>query len=346
MSDTPRARFDAWMAALEERHLERLRFAEVSRALRALSSAYVERRDRLAHGAALDGGGKRAAFALFYGPLHYLLVTEVVARLPPAAGPIDTVVDLGCGTGAAGAAWAITLAARPGANPAEAGSHVGREAGSHVGREAGSRVGREAGSHVGREAGSRVGREAGSRVGREAGSRVGREAGSRVGREAGSRVAGSPRHRVPQVLGIDRHQWAVAEAAWTYRVFGLRGRTVQDDGARAPIPVRRAGLLAAYFVNELNDDGRARLLRRLLDAARRGATVLVVEPIARRSAPWWDGWAETFAEAGGRADEWRLPADLPNLVRRLDRAAGLSHEELTARTLFLGPGPADAGPWA
>jgi hypothetical protein len=175
---------------------------------------------------------------------------------------------------------------------------------------------------------------------------VGREAGSRVGREAGSRVAGSPRHRVPQVLGIDRHQWAVAEAAWTYRVFGLRGRTVQDDGARAPIPVRRAGLLAAYFVNELNDDGRARLLRRLLDAARRGATVLVVEPIARRSAPWWDGWAETFAEAGGRADEWRLPADLPNLVRRLDRAAGLSHEELTARTLFLGPGPADAGPWA
>jgi hypothetical protein len=314
MSDTPRARFDAWMAALEERHLERLRFAEVSRALRALSSAYVERRDRLAHGAALDGGGKRAAFALFYGPLHYLLVTEVVARLPPAAGPIDTVVDLGCGTGAAGAAWAITLAARPGANPAEAGSHVGREAGSHVGREAGSRVGREAGS--------------------------------RVGREAGSRVAGSPRHRVPQVLGIDRHQWAVAEAAWTYRVFGLRGRTVQDDGARAPIPVRRAGLLAAYFVNELNDDGRARLLRRLLDAARRGATVLVVEPIARRSAPWWDGWAETFAEAGGRADEWRLPADLPNLVRRLDRAAGLSHEELTARTLFLGPGPADAGPWA
>jgi len=290
VSDTPRARFDAWMVALEERHLERLRFAEVSRALRALSSAYVERRDRLAHGAALDGGGKRAAFALFYGPLHYLVVTEVVARLPPTAGPIDTVVDLGCGTGAAGAAWAISLAAPPGANPAEAGSHVGREAGSHVGR--------------------------------------------------------APRHRVPQVLGIDRHQWAVAEAAWTYRVFGLRGRTVQDDGARAPIPVRRAGLLAAYFVNELNDDGRARLLRRLLDAARRGATVLVVEPIARRSAPWWDGWAETFAEAGGRADEWRLPADLPDLVRRLDRAAGLSHEELTARTLFVGPGPADVGPWA
>ena len=73
------------MAALEARHLADLRVPEVTRALRALSSAYVERRRQTAaraggrhvHGA-LDTAGKRAAFALFYAPLHFIAVSEVV----------------------------------------------------------------------------------------------------------------------------------------------------------------------------------------------------------------------------------------------------------------------------
>jgi hypothetical protein len=103
----------AWLSALETRHLADLRPVEVARALRALSSAYVERRDRLGHGAALDGAGKRAAFALFYGPLHFLVVRAIVRAIPAAEGPLDLVVDLGCGTGVAGAAWAVECAARP-----------------------------------------------------------------------------------------------------------------------------------------------------------------------------------------------------------------------------------------
>ena len=55
--------FAAWFAALEARHLGRLTFQEVRRALQALSSLYVERRGRLASGAALESEGKRAAFA-------------------------------------------------------------------------------------------------------------------------------------------------------------------------------------------------------------------------------------------------------------------------------------------
>ena len=105
-------RFDAWLAALEARHLADLTFPEVSRALRALSSTYVERRERLGEGAALAGAGKRAAFALFYAPLHYLLVREIVRALPAATTGPATLVDLGCGTGAAGAAWA-SASARP-----------------------------------------------------------------------------------------------------------------------------------------------------------------------------------------------------------------------------------------
>ena len=41
---------DAWIAALEARHLANLTRAELTRALRALSSCYVERRDKLAAG--------------------------------------------------------------------------------------------------------------------------------------------------------------------------------------------------------------------------------------------------------------------------------------------------------
>jgi hypothetical protein len=43
---------------------------------------------------------------LFYGPLHFMVVREVVRALGAATPPPTTIVDLGCGTGVAGAAWA------------------------------------------------------------------------------------------------------------------------------------------------------------------------------------------------------------------------------------------------
>jgi len=80
------------------------------------------------------------------------------------------------------------------------------------------------------------------------------------------------------------------------------------------------------------------VLPRLVDAGRRGATVLVIEPIARRLAPWWSAWEAAFTEAGGRADEWRLTSLLPARQRQLARSAGLNLQELTARTLFFEAG--------
>jgi methylase of polypeptide subunit release factors len=113
------AALPAWMSALEARHLADLRIAEVTRALRALSSAYVERRhagkdaiDRKVRGT-LDSAGKRAAFALFYAPLHFIAVARAVAALGARTRPRQgdggqaSVLDLGCGSGAAGAAWAL-----------------------------------------------------------------------------------------------------------------------------------------------------------------------------------------------------------------------------------------------
>ena len=107
--------FTRWMAVLESRHLAELDRRAVARALRALSSTYVERRDRLAEGAALDGAGKRAAFALYYGPRHFQLVQGIVRALPGALAPMRTLLDLGCGTGVAGTAWATACAPPPAA---------------------------------------------------------------------------------------------------------------------------------------------------------------------------------------------------------------------------------------
>ncbi len=102
--------FPAFFAALEARQRGELSFQEIRRALQALSSLYVERRERIAGGHALDGAGKRAAFALYYGPLHFLLVREIARALGAWLATPRRLVDLGCGTGTSGAAWALASA--------------------------------------------------------------------------------------------------------------------------------------------------------------------------------------------------------------------------------------------
>lgn len=122
-------RFDTWVTRLEARHLADLTLPEVARGLRALSSAYVERRQTaLPASRALDGAGKRAAFALYYGPLHFLATehalrtvlsgTPGLSGVPPSRAQGDPshpplpILDLGCGTGAVGAAAAVVTGAR------------------------------------------------------------------------------------------------------------------------------------------------------------------------------------------------------------------------------------------
>jgi hypothetical protein len=247
---------EAWLEALERRHLADFTMSEVARALRALSSCYVERRSKLASGAALSSAGKRSAFALFYGPLHFFVTREIVTALPVPQNSITEVIDLGCGTGTAGAGLAVA---------------------------------------------------------------------SRVG----------------SIRGFDRHPWAVSEASWTYRQFGLRHRVVQANitahGFSGISSEARPGtvILAAYATNELAAEARSSLLASLLAARAQGASVLIVEPIARRLSPWWRDWQTAIERAGGRADEWRFPSDLPPTQRALARAAGLDPRELTARSLFF-----------
>jgi hypothetical protein len=241
---------DAWLAALETRHLANLTRSELTRALRALSSCYVERREKLAGGAALEGAGKRAAFALFYGPIHFLTIAAIVRALGAHEWTISTIHDIGCGTGVGGAAWAL--------------------------------------------------------------------------------AAATP----PAIAGIDRNAWAIAEANWTYRELGLRGRARTGDAIR-DFPGTRDGdaVLLAYTVNELTDAARALLLDKVAAAAERGAPLLIVEPIAKRDRGWWPEWAARLSAAGAVEQEWRFPANLPASLRQIAHGAGLNPRELTARTL-------------
>lgn len=105
--------FDAWLADAVARHSRELEFREIRKGVQALSALYVQRREGADLAArAIEGRGKRAAIATCYAPLHFLTVHHVLAELGPARlVAVRRVVDLGCGTGAAGAAAAATLRA-------------------------------------------------------------------------------------------------------------------------------------------------------------------------------------------------------------------------------------------
>jgi Methyltransferase domain len=196
----------------------------VRRAVQALSSLYVERRDSIDRNSPFGGAGKRAAFAMYFAPLHFLLVREVVRTLDARLPKSTPILDLGCGTGVAGGAWAKQFD-----HPAK-------------------------------------------------------------------------------VMGIDR-------------------QTVRIPPATA--------VIAAFTINELNPELRERFHTEFVRTAKSGAPILVVEPIARRVAHWWEDWAVEWRKMGGRADEWRFQVALPARLSLMDRAAGLEHRELTGRSLWL-----------
>jgi hypothetical protein len=245
-----------WIAEIEERYRRTLTVSEIRKGVVALSRIYVEERRRLGRGAALEGAAKRAAFACFYSPLHFLLVREILAALGAERKPPRRIFDLGCGLAVAAAAWATLCGGKP------------------------------------------------------------------------------------RIVGFEKSSWAAAEARRLLATLGLRGRVHRRPLLEAPSPSRGDAAVAAFTVNELESSERARLLDRLLAAGMRGASVLVIEPLARRSALWWPEWRNRFLEASGRADEWRFPMELPPTLAHLDRASGLDHRELTGRSLYLRRAPA------
>lgn len=252
---------DAWLDAVIDRHTASFSTGEFLKAVRALSARYVERRAELPARSPLDSAGKRAAFAGFFALLHYTTLRQVIAGLAadtPVVG-VHHVLDLGCGTGVAAAAWVHAIAAP---------------------------------------------------------------------------------HAV-RVEGIDHDSWVLNEARWNWGMIGIDGRTRRASlvGTLAA-PARAATdpgvAILAWSANELTTEARARVLGGLRDWHARGGRVLVVEPLARIAAPWWDEWAATLITTpGARADEWKFPAALPPRLAALDEAAGFRRDVLSARTIWL-----------
>jgi hypothetical protein len=228
-----------------------LTFSELRRAVQALSAAYVERRG-VGLAGALDSAGKRAAFALYYGALHFLAVRALVAARPRLLTPPPRrIVDFGCGTGVAGAAWAL---------------------------------------------------------------------------------AGEPR---PEVLGIDKNAWALREARWTLATLALRGRAQKRGGRALETVAEGDAVIAAWAVNELAAGERDALATDLAAVAGRGARVLLVEPVAGWVTPWWGHWRDRVFQGRATDEVDELDLELPDLLRRLDDAAGMHHAHLKVRTLCV-----------
>lgn len=287
----------AWLDALHARHVAPYRPQEFTRALRALSARYVERRSELAERSALDSAGKRSAFAAFYAPLHYLTVREIVRALPDSARQITHLTDLGCGTGVGAAAWQGAWESQDVRDLQDRRETQGALE-KHGAQEA--------------------------------------------------------RLRSVQIVGVDQSQWALEEAKWNWRTLGLGGNAKRGDlvaevtTASAGHSASPAGLvgpagrasarpawLLAWSVNELPREAQTRLLPLLLDHARAHGHVLIVEPLARGAAPWWDDWTADFGPLGARIDEWKFRVDLPPLLKELSSRAGFNREYLGARSIYL-----------
>lgn len=146
----------------------------------------------------------------------------------------------------------------------------------------------------------------------------------------------------PDVTGIDTSAWALGEARWNWRTLGIRGRTKRLsllDALASSATAREAraplGILLAWSANELAPPDTARLLPLILAAHARGARVLVLEPLARAAAPWWEQWAAAARQEGGTVGEWKFPPVLPPRLAALDEAAGFRREHLSARSIWL-----------
>ncbi len=110
-----REAFDRWLDTTLARHMPPLNFTEIRKGVQALSTLYVHDRPEGRIGArSIEGMGKRAALATYYAALHFITAHHALTMIgPDTVRPVRRILDLGCGTGATGAALALLLPEAP-----------------------------------------------------------------------------------------------------------------------------------------------------------------------------------------------------------------------------------------
>jgi len=119
--------YHSWINTIFDRWLSELTYKEIARGLKSLSDDYVKRRDRIRY-KALAGRGKQAASVLYYGVRHFVIARETLVALGGDENVPELIVDLGCGTGVAGAAWFLHCRGQQKVVGVELNPHIIREA--------------------------------------------------------------------------------------------------------------------------------------------------------------------------------------------------------------------------
>jgi hypothetical protein len=96
---------------------------------------------------------------------------------------------------------------------------------------------------------------------------------------------------------------------------------------------RPDGVVIGWTLNELDDEKRDLIAAKLLPWVARGSRLLVIEPVSKRVAPWWDAWVARFPPARCSVLEKKLRLALPPRVALLARSAGLGAEATVVRVL-------------
>lgn len=150
----------------------------------------------------------------------------------------------------------------------------------------------------------------------------------------GAALATSQAER-PRVLGFDVSPWAVGEAKRTYDHFLLDARATRG-ALPGDLPRAGAGHLFAFgwAANELDEETRTGTLKSIIAALRRGASLIVIEPVSGRITPWWDAWCARLEPLGAQSVIVRDEIELPEWIETLDDASGLRHDELVAKVLW------------
>ncbi|MDJ0785691.1 MAG: class I SAM-dependent methyltransferase [Myxococcota bacterium] len=106
------AQLDAWIEGAVAR--SGLSVRDVRRGVQSVSSVYVESRRAGQLGRrATESPARRAAFATYYAPLHFLATHQAVLAIGAERLGAQRILDLGCGTAACGVAMARAHADPP-----------------------------------------------------------------------------------------------------------------------------------------------------------------------------------------------------------------------------------------